>query len=147
VCLLGPRDEATIVRDGVASLRGTVPMHTDVEVIVRGAAAVAAQAAQDVAAAAASWWLHVDLDVLATQELSAVDYPQPGGLTWRQLGDLTMAALTVPGCAGWTVTIYNPDLDPDGSGARRVVDYLAGTAPRLAQTQLPHHAGPGATGS
>jgi arginase len=137
VSLLGPRDEATIVRDGVASLRATVPMHTDVEVIVRGPAAVAEQAAQAVRAVAASWWLHVDLDVLATRELSAVDYPQPGGLSWQQLRDLTAAALAVPGCVGWTVAIYNPDLDPDRSGARRILDYLADTAPRLAQLQLP----------
>jgi arginase len=137
VSLLGPRDEATIVRDGVDSLRGTVPMHTDVEVIVRGPAAVAAQAAQDVRATAASWWLHVDLDVLASAALGAVDYPQPGGLSWEQLGDLTAAALAVPGCVGWTVAIYNPDLDPDGGGARRIVDYLAGMAARLAQLHLP----------
>jgi arginase len=140
VSLLGPRDEATIVRDGVASLRGVVPMHTDVEVIIRGPAAVATQAAQDVGAAAASWWLHVDLDVLASQELSAVDYPQPGGLSWRQLSELTAAALAVPGCVGWTVTIYNPDLDPDGGEARRIVDYLADMAPQLAQLHLPHSA-------
>jgi arginase len=137
VSLLGPRDEATIVRAGVASLRGTVPMHTDVEVIVRGPAAVAVQAAQDVCAVAASWWLHVDLDVLATQELGAVDYPQPGGLSWQQLRDLTWAALAVPGCVGWTVAIYNPDLDPDRSGAHRIVDYLANTAQRLAQIRPP----------
>jgi arginase len=132
VSLLGPRDEATIARDGVASLRGTVPMYTDVELVVRGPAAVATQAAQDVRATAERWWLHVDLDVLATEELSAVDYPQPGGLTWQQLGDLTAAALAVPGCAGWTVAIYNPDLDSDARQAGRIVDYIADMAPRPA---------------
>src|SRR5215475_3369580 len=30
------------------------------------------------------WWLHTDLDVLTTAELAAVDYPQPGNLTWDQ---------------------------------------------------------------
>jgi arginase len=132
VSLLGPRDEATIARDGVASLRGTVPMYTDVEVIVRGPAAVATQATQDVRATSERWWLHVDLDVLATEELHAVDYPQPGGLTWRQLGDVTAAALAVPGCVGWTVAIYNPDLDPDAHQADRIVDYIANMASRLA---------------
>ena len=34
----------------------------------------------------APWWLHVDLDVLATSDFAAVDYPQTGGLTWEQLG-------------------------------------------------------------
>jgi len=27
----------------------------------------------------APWWLHTDLDVLASTEFAAVDYPQPGG--------------------------------------------------------------------
>jgi arginase family enzyme len=89
---------------------------------------VATQAAQDVRVTCERWWPHVDLDVLATEELSAVDYPQPGGLTWQQLGEITMAALTVPGCAGWTVAIYNPDLDPDGRQAARIVDYIASDA-------------------
>jgi arginase len=132
VALLGPRDEATIVREGLASLRGLVPLWSDVELAARGPAAVAAQAAADVAAAAPAWWLHVDLDVLATAELAAVDYPQPGGLGWRQLLELTTAALAVPGCAGWTVAIYNPDLDPDGGQAARVVDHVAGVAAVLA---------------
>ena len=85
-------------------------------------------AADDCAAAAATlpapWWLHTDLDVLATTELAAVDYPQPGGLTWQQLSQLTSAALATQGCAGWSVCIYNPDLDPDLSGADAVVGYL-----------------------
>jgi arginase len=131
VALLGPRDAATIVREGVASLRGTVPMHSDVELVVRGPAAVAAAAARDLRGLAAAWWLHVDLDVLATEALAAVDYPQPGGLDWEQLGELTAAALAVAGCAGWTLTIYNPDLDQGGRGAARIVDYVAGVAAHL----------------
>jgi arginase len=125
VALIGPRDDAVIARDGVASLRGTVPLFSDVEVVVRGPGAVAAAAAADMAATAPAWWLHTDLDVLATDQLAAVDYPQPGGLTWDHLAQVTEAALATPGCAGWTVTIYNPDLDPDGRQAGRVVDYLA----------------------
>jgi hypothetical protein len=52
------------------------------------------------------WWLHTDLDVLATSQLAAVDYPQPGGLTWGQLAGLTATALAADGCAGWSVSIY-----------------------------------------
>jgi arginase len=133
VGLLGPRDEAAIARDGVASLRGVVPLWSDVELVVRGPVEVAAQAARDLAAAVPAWWLHVDLDVLATAELGAVDYPQPGGLRWWHLRQMTAAALAVPGCAGWTVAIYNPDLDPDASQAARIVDYVVGAAARLAE--------------
>jgi arginase len=133
VGLLGPRDEAAIAREGVASLRGVVPLWSDVELVVRGPADVAAQAARDVAAAVPAWWLHVDLDVLATAELGAVDYPQPGGLRWWHLRQMTAAALAVGGCAGWTVAIYNPDLDPDGGQAARIVDYVVGAAAKLAE--------------
>jgi arginase len=137
VALLGPRDETTIVREGAASLRGTVPMHSDVELVLRGPAAVADRCARDLRETAAAWWLHVDLDVLATEALGAVDYRQPGGLDWDQLGELTAAALAVPGCAGWTVAIYNPDLDPDARQAGRIVDWVAAMAERLAGAEPP----------
>jgi arginase len=75
--------------------------------------------------------------VLATEALGAVDYRQPGGLDWGQLGELTGAALAVPGCAGWTVAIYNPDLDPGARDAGRIVDYLAAGAERLAGAEPP----------
>ena len=56
--------------------------------------------------------------------MSAVDYPQPGGLSWAELSSITDTALATPGCVGWTVTIYNPELDPDGGAARRIVRYV-----------------------
>ena len=64
--------------------------------------------------------------------MAAVRYPQPGGLTWDELGRLTDAALAVPGLLGIDLTIYNPDLDPDGAGARRIVAYGERIAARLA---------------
>ncbi len=70
------------------------------------------------------WWLHTDLDVLATSELAAVDYPEPGGLTWEQLTRISTDALAAEGCAGWSVCIYNPDLDPDRNGADAIITYL-----------------------
>ena len=63
--------------------------------------------------------------MLATADFAAVDYPQPGGLTWAQLGQVTSAALATGGCAGWSVCIYNPDLDPDRRGADDIIGYLA----------------------
>lgn len=137
VRLLGPRDDATLARDGVPSLRGTVPIHSDVEVIVRGPRDVARHAAELVGEAAPAWWLHVDLDVLSTDAFAAVDYPQPGGLSWEHLASMTDAALATPGCVGWSVAIYNPDLDPDGAGARLIVEYLAGMADRLRDVAIP----------
>jgi arginase len=71
-----------------------------------------------------SWWLHIDLDVLSTDALSAVDYRQEGGLSWRQLEELTSAVLSATGCSGISVVIYSPDLDQDRAAARNA-DYVA----------------------
>jgi hypothetical protein len=91
------------------------------------------------------WRLHTDLDVLATTELAAVDYPQLGGLTWIQLTDITSAALAADGCAGWSVCIYNPDLEPAREGADNIVSYLT-QAITAADRRLPCGA-PGPAGS
>jgi arginase len=122
VIAVGPRDTGELAAAGVPTLAGRLrALIRPPELAAGGGVAAAAAVA---ATLPAPWWLHTDLDVLATTELAAVDYPQPGGLTWRQLGQLTSAALATPGCAGWSVCIYNPDLDPDLSGADAVVGYL-----------------------
>jgi len=69
-------------------------------------------------------WYHLDLDVLSTASLGAVDYRQPGGFDWATLVALSRGALAGGAVAGWDVTIYNPDLDPSGADARRIVQYL-----------------------
>ena len=71
------------------------------------------------------FWLHIDLDVLATEDFAAVDYPQPGGLRWNELDQLVTVALATPRCRGASIVIYNPDLDPDRAAADLVVDFIA----------------------
>ncbi|MFG3438279.1 arginase family protein [Nonomuraea sp. NPDC047897] len=126
--LLGPRDGAELLEHRIASLRGSLWFATDGELAGRVAES-AADAVAAVERAAPRWWLHVDLDVLATHELPAVDYPQPGGLTWAELTELTALALRRPGCTGWSLTIYNPDLDADGRHAARIVRYVGEALP------------------
>jgi arginase len=127
VVALGPRDADEIEAAGVSSLAGTIS-------VIRPPAIQHEHARGDLAGfttrqvdlvrrRTAHWWLHVDLDVLATEELAAVDYQQPGGLMWSQLDIITRSALVIPGCVGWTVTIYNPDLD-GGRAAPRIVRYV-----------------------
>jgi arginase len=122
VIAVGPRDAGELAAAGVPTLAGRLRALIRPPELAAGGCAPAVAAA---AALPAPWWLHTDLDVLATTELAAVDYPQPGGLTWQQLGQLTSAALATPGCAGWSVCIYNPDLDPGLSGADAIIGYLA----------------------
>jgi hypothetical protein len=45
-------------------------------------------------------------------------------LTWSQLRDITSTALAADSCAGWSVCIYNPDLDPGHDGASNIISYL-----------------------
>jgi arginase len=118
VAAVGPRDSAELAAAGVASLDGRLGA------LIRPAELTVDRYAAALAGLPPPWWLHTDLDVLATTELAAVDYPQPGGLTWDQLGGLTAMALAADGWAGWSVCIYNPDLDPGRDGADVIVSYI-----------------------
>lgn len=130
VVALGPRDAKALDEAGVPSIRDDVEI-IGPEAIAEDPAGVGQTGAARVAANG-SWWLHVDLDVLSTESLSSVDYPQPGGLTWEELTELTMHAVRVPGLLGMDVTIYNPDLDPGGEGAERIIRYLVAATTAIA---------------
>jgi arginase len=118
VAAVGPRDVGELAAAGVASLDGLLGS------LIRPAELTADRYAAALAGLPPPWWLHTDLDVLATGELAAVDYPQPGGLTWDQLTALTATALATDGCAGWSICIYNPDLDPGRDGADAIISYI-----------------------
>jgi arginase len=120
--VLGARDARELADAGVASLDGGVRIIRP-EALMEDPRGVATEAAANLARRG-PWWLHVDLDVLSTDSLAAVDYPQPGGLVWETLVELTRGAIANPWLLGWDVTIYNPDLDPDAEGARRIVAYI-----------------------
>ncbi|MEY9864274.1 arginase [Catenulispora sp. GAS73] len=63
------------------------------------------------------FWVHLDADVLDPSVMPAVDSPEPGGLSAEELVALLRPLLAAPQCAGLQVTIYDPDLDPDGQAA------------------------------
>lgn len=71
-------------------------------------------------------WLHLDLDALDESELPAVTYPQPRGLDWGSFVELVRPLLASAALVGLSVADFNPDLDPDGAHAQRVVEALAG---------------------
>jgi arginase len=126
VAMLGPRDRRELEEHGVASLDGAVALfRDDVAVRASGAATTAREATETLARASDSFWLHLDLDVLRTQDFPAADYLQPGGLTWEALFDVTAHALADPRCLGCSVVIYNPELDADRSSAARIVRFLS----------------------
>lgn len=73
--------------------------------------------------AGAPVWLHVDIDVLDSDLMPAVDSPFPDGYTYDELA-ATLRTL-LPHVAGVEITIFDPDLDPSGTHARTLVDCLA----------------------
>jgi arginase len=56
---------------------------------------------------------------------AATDLSMPEGLTWKQLTRITKAALETQGCRGWSIGVYNPDLDPDKRDANQIVTYIS----------------------
>jgi arginase len=131
IAMIGPRDRGEITDAGLESLDRAVAVFTDdIAVQARGAEASAQEALAALEGAADSFWLHVDLDVLRTDEFPAVDYPQPGGLSWGDVRTIATAAMASRHCYGCSVVIYNPDLDPERTSAGRVVRFLSDLANR-----------------
>lgn len=123
VVVLGARDAAELAEAGQPSIADEVTVSTPDQLRQTGMAE-AATAAVAAVGVQNPWWLHVDLDVLATDQLAAVDYPQSGGLTWVELTSLVRTALSVRGCLGWSLCIYNPDLDPARTEASKIIDFV-----------------------
>jgi arginase len=68
-------------------------------------------------------WVHVDVDMLDPEYLPAVDSPDPGGLNPEELTRLLTAL--APDAVGAQVTVFDPDLDPDGRYAGLLTDILS----------------------
>ena len=69
-------------------------------------------------------WVHLDADVLDDAIMPAVDYRMPGGLSWEELATILQAAIASGHAIELNITIFNPQLDSDGSIATAFVDTL-----------------------
>ena len=136
VAVLGPRDVAWRQQFNVGSLRDSGVWLRDWHEVAAHPEQQAEAAVAHVMHAADRWWLHVDLDVLDPVEFPAQGLPdvadEPLGLTWDQLTRLLTAAVAAGGCIGWSVTIYDPDQDPDRSSAARILTLVSAVASALA---------------
>jgi arginase len=125
---IGCRDDDSEV-DEVRSLLGCVVSASEWRTRGTGAIAAAVLGVADVS----GYWLQVDVDVLDPEVMPAVDSPDPGGCTADELVELLRAL--APRAVGASVTVFDPDLDPDGRYARLVsdvvVDGLAGLGSAL----------------
>jgi arginase len=67
------------------------------------------------------FWIHIDADVLDDSIMPAVDYRLNGGLSFYELSELLKIIVASGRSVGMDITIFNPNLDFDGSIARRFV--------------------------
>ena len=70
-------------------------------------------------------WLHADLDVLDEKVMPAVDSPGSPGLDFAQLTEVLSRVVGTGRVIGLDVTIYDPELDPEGKCLPSIVDCIA----------------------
>jgi arginase len=114
---LDPQEEP--VFDALPSLRLSPR-----EIRSRGASVAARQVLDRIASGGVRFYVHLDLDVLDGAEISAVDFPAPGGLRGTEAGALLAELAGDPAFLGMEVTNFNPDRDPGGEVAKRVVELM-----------------------
>ena len=92
----------------------------------KGGSAAAKNALAFVHADAHEFVLHLDTDVIANGDFSAVNVPDEagGGVSFEDTRAALREMVRHKNLLGLDVAQYNPDKDPDGSGAKKLVDLL-----------------------
>lgn len=72
------------------------------------------------------FWLHLDVDVLDQTIMPAVDSPGSPGIDRLWLENIVARLLQNPLCCGMTLSVFDPELDPDGRYAALIVEMLEG---------------------
>lgn len=89
-----------------------------------GGEGVLARAGEVLAHIGRPYWVHLDIDVLDQAVMPAVDSPGSPGIDPEDLSILLQGLLHNPRCIGLDVTIFDPDLDPNGAFAGLIVSLL-----------------------
>ena len=124
--LLGNRDHAETSAAGLPDPSELGLTHLPIERVRDLGPSAAAQAAMQTLAEAgsASFWMHLDVDVLDMQVFPATDYLDPGGMSWDELRGLLMPLGRAEGLLGMSLGCFNPDKDPGGSCGVALADLL-----------------------
>jgi len=96
-----------------------------VDIQNRGAASAAQNAIGQLHADAREFMLHLDLDVIAQEDLPATNVPSSGGLNLEDVRQSLDEFLKHRNLLAFDVAQYNPEKDPDRSAAQRIIDLLA----------------------
>jgi arginase len=126
--------------EDLEEVRGTIAdVVTAADLLAIGTPAAADRVAR--ATAGRPYWLQLDVDVLDPAVMPAVDSPDPGGLTPDAL--LRLLRALAPGALGASVTVFDPDLDPDGRYTALLADLLVDGLAELGADVPPSEAAPG----
>lgn len=102
-----------------------IPVATVGEIREQGGAELAGAIVQSLESPVlGGFWVHLDADVLDPSVMPAVDSPDDGGLLPGELGPLLRTLVRSPRCVGLNVTVYDPDLDPDGTAGALLTDLV-----------------------
>jgi arginase len=127
VRLMGYRDGADAASHGSLlpkDFGGALVAEDVARVRAKGPARAGALAVD--AMGALPFWLHLDVDILDERASKATDYLLPDGLDWDELAALLAPIGRAPALAGVSIACYNPEKDPDGAVAGRLVETIGG---------------------
>lgn len=82
----------------------------------------ASEAVERVHGDAHEFVLHLDVD--AIESFQATDFPAASGLNWEELRQAFEVFMAQKHLAAVEVTGYNPSRDSDGTGAKKIIDFL-----------------------
>ncbi len=71
--------------------------------------------------------LHVDVDVISSEDFSATDLPGSSGLRLEEVREALTVLAKQPRLVALEVAAYNPERDTDGRDAKNIVDLIAAT--------------------
>ena len=113
------------------------------DILFKGGARAAAEAVGLVHADAREFVLHLDTDVIAQEDFAAVNVPGSGGLRFEDVRAALKEIVRHKNLLGLDVAQYNPDKDPDGSAAKKLVDLIVeALTARLESIDAPGAAAP-----
>jgi arginase len=87
-----------------------------------GAAASARTALERIRGNGNEFILHFDVDVIS--DFTATNYPSVNGLSFDEVREALLVFAQQKNLAAIEVTAYNPAKDPDGAGAKKLIDLL-----------------------
>lgn len=94
------------------------------DVQTKGASTAAKDALAHLHADEREFVLHLDLDLIAQEDLPPVNVPGSGGLRFDDVGASLTEFAKNKNLLGLDVSQYNPDKDPGANGASKIVDLL-----------------------